>query len=302
MRRLVTPLLIAALFGLAAPALVQAASAATAAPLPTVKGGFNQTPTITFPTSAPSTTLQFEYLHRGTGPKAVKNELLATNYVGQIWRGKVFDSSFARKQLGSFPIGTGELIAGLDKSLVGVPLGSRVLIVIPPAEGYGSKGDSSAGITGKDTIVFVVDVVYAYGKTALSQANPVVLHNSEGGITVIPKGNLEPTVKIASSATKPTSVGFYELAAGTGPRVTAGLVILQFVQDTWTGAVDTSTWRLGYPFGANIGNASSPIIFDDLIGLNIGSRVLYELPYEASLGGPFALVAEVVAEPHDGQA
>jgi peptidylprolyl isomerase len=242
------------------------------------------------------------YLHRGTGPKVVARQLLVANYMGQIWRGKVFDSSFARKQLSAFPIGIDEVIPAWDKGLVGVPLGSRVLLIVPPVDGYGTKGDSTAGITGKDTIVFVIDLVAAYSKSSLAQSNPVVLHNAEGGVSVVAKGGAQPTIKIAKNTTKPTSVGFYELAAGTGPKITAGVVVLQFLEDTWTGGVYVSTWKLGVPFGDDIGNATDPVIFDDLIGLNVGSRVLFDLPYESTLGGPYALVAEVVAQPHDGAA
>ena len=43
--------------------------------------------------------------------------------------------------------------------LVGVPVGSRVMLSLPPADGYGSAGNESAGIKGTDTLVFVVDIV-----------------------------------------------------------------------------------------------------------------------------------------------
>ena len=41
------------------------------------------------------------------------------------------------------------------------PSFSRVLLVIPPKDGYGSAGSSAAGINGTDTLVFVVDIVDA---------------------------------------------------------------------------------------------------------------------------------------------
>jgi peptidylprolyl isomerase len=46
---------------------------------------------------------------------------------------------------------------------VGVPYGSRVLIVAPPESGYGAGGNPQAGITGDDTLVFVVDLVERVG-------------------------------------------------------------------------------------------------------------------------------------------
>jgi peptidylprolyl isomerase len=299
MRRLATPFLIAALVLIGGTGLIANAASASTTALPSVVGGFNQTPKISFPKSAPPTALKVSYLHRGNGAKVVAGELLVANYLGQIWGGKVFDSSFSREQLSAFPIGVGQVIPGWDKGLVGVPLGSRVLLIVPPADGYGSSGNSTAGITGKDTLVFVIDVVDAYGKSALAQANPVVLHMKEGGVSVAAKGNTQPTITIAKKTATPTSVGFYELAAGTGPKITAGLVVLQLIQDDWTGALVASTWKLGSPFGANIGIKGTPSIFDGLVGLNVGSRVLLDLP-KISTGGPYAVVAEVVLEPHDG--
>ena len=58
-------------------------------------------------------------------------------------------------------IGEGQVIPGWDTGLVGQTVGSRVMLVIPPADGYGSAGDSQAGIKGTDTLVFVVDILAA---------------------------------------------------------------------------------------------------------------------------------------------
>ncbi len=45
---------------------------------------------------------------------------------------------------------------------MGQTIGSQVLLVIPPADGYGTSGNSQAGISGTDTLVFVVDLLDAY--------------------------------------------------------------------------------------------------------------------------------------------
>lgn len=58
-------------------------------------------------------------------------------------------------------IGAGQLIPGFDEGLVGQTVGSRVLLVIPPDKGYGTAGNSQAGISGTDTLVFVVDILAA---------------------------------------------------------------------------------------------------------------------------------------------
>ena len=53
------------------------------------------------------------------------------------------------------------MIAGWDEGLVGKTVGSQVLLVVPPDKGYGTSGNESAGITGTDTLVFVVDILDA---------------------------------------------------------------------------------------------------------------------------------------------
>jgi FKBP-type peptidyl-prolyl cis-trans isomerase len=134
--------------------------------LPTVtppKSGSTAGPTISVNTKATAPkALQVKTLITGTGAKVKSGQDLAVQYTGVIWRtGKVFDSSWSRNQPFTTVIGEGQVIKGWDTGLVGQTVGSRVLLVIPPAEGYGSAGASSAGIKGTDTLVFVVDILAA---------------------------------------------------------------------------------------------------------------------------------------------
>ena len=120
-------------------------------------------PTIKIPakTTAPKT-LQVKPLIKGTGAVVKAGQDIAVQYTGVIWRtGKVFDSSWARNTPLTTVIGEGQVIKGWDTGLVGQTVGSRVLLVIPPADGYGSAGASQAGINGTDTLVFVVDILAA---------------------------------------------------------------------------------------------------------------------------------------------
>jgi peptidylprolyl isomerase len=84
------------------------------------------------------------------------------HYTGVIWdSGKTFDSSWDRGAPVDFAIGQGQVIAGWDAGLVGQTVGSQVLLVIPPDQGYGERGQPDAGISGTDTLVFVVDILDA---------------------------------------------------------------------------------------------------------------------------------------------
>ena len=108
-------------------------------------------------------------LVKGTGPAVAKGQTVVSQYVGAIWRtGKVFDSSWSRGTPFGFTIGAtpSQVITGWDKGLIGQTVGSRVMLVVPPAEGYGKTGSSQAGIKGTDTLVFVVDILGAVSPTS----------------------------------------------------------------------------------------------------------------------------------------
>ncbi len=132
--------------------------------LPTVSAKAGSAPTLTFPSSSPPSGLVTTTLIKGSGPKIVKGDYVIAQYVGYIWRTKkVFGSSWASDSPFGFVIGASpeQVIPGWDKGLVGQTVGSRVMLSIPPAEGYGSAGQSQAGIKGTDTLVFVVDIIDA---------------------------------------------------------------------------------------------------------------------------------------------
>ena len=84
-----------------------------------------------------------------------------------IWStGKEFDSSWTsgtpiegNLEVASADNGGQGLIAGWVKGLAGQKVGSQVLLVIPPADGYGAEGAPQAGISGTDTLVFVIDLL-----------------------------------------------------------------------------------------------------------------------------------------------
>ena len=54
---------------------------------------------------------------------------------------------------------SGSLLPGLETALEGKKMGSRVLAVLPPKYGYGAQGNTEVGVTGTDTLVFVVDMI-----------------------------------------------------------------------------------------------------------------------------------------------
>jgi peptidylprolyl isomerase len=130
--------------------------------LPTVKLADNGAPTITLPKADPPKELIVQPLITGKGPKVNQGQTITVHYTGVKWPGgEVFDSSWDKGKTAQFPIGVGNVIPGWDAGLVDQPVGSQVLLVIPPDQGYGKDGQPGAGISGTDTLVFVVDILDA---------------------------------------------------------------------------------------------------------------------------------------------
>lgn len=120
-------------------------------------------PTMTVPKTAPPGGLQVKTLIQGTGPQVQTNQLVVFHDIGQTWRdGHVFEASRKDGRPDSVVVGARQMIAGWDRAVIGRPVGSRILVVIPPKDGYGSKGHPSAGIKSGDTLAFVIDILAAY--------------------------------------------------------------------------------------------------------------------------------------------
>lgn len=119
-------------------------------------------PTITKPTDAPPPALVAQVLIKGEGPAVQAGQTVVVQYTGMVWAsGVVFDQSWGKSGPVDFEVGSGKLITGFDEGLVGQTVGSRVLLVIPPDKGYGANGNPNAGISGTDTLIFVVDILAA---------------------------------------------------------------------------------------------------------------------------------------------
>ena len=138
--------------------------------LPTVTAHPGSAPTVKIPSTPPPKKLIVKTLIKGSGPPTAKGQTIVTQYVGVNWRtGKAFDSSWSRMQPFGFTLDAkpAQIIPAWDKGLLGVPVGSRVMLIVPPADGYGKQGNSAAHIKPTDTLVFVVDVVGAVGKQTI---------------------------------------------------------------------------------------------------------------------------------------
>jgi FKBP-type peptidyl-prolyl cis-trans isomerase len=93
----------------------------------------------------------------GTGAEAKAGDTLSIHYRGTLDNGTEFDSSKGRDTL-DFTLGAGELIKGMDAGLVGMKVGGKRRIRIPPDQGYGAQGVPGL-IPPHSVLVFEVELV-----------------------------------------------------------------------------------------------------------------------------------------------
>jgi peptidylprolyl isomerase len=252
--------------------------------LPKVSGSYGDKPTVKVTKGEkPAAKLQTTVLKEGDGPKVGVGDLLVADYLGSIYRsGKVFDNSYDRKAPAAFPLksGQGGVIPGWVHALKGQRMGSRVLMVLPPKEGYGAQGNPQAGIKGTDSLVFVVDLIARYGAKAGSPAPKPVTGLSTDLPKVTGDWGSEPTVTVPKGTTPPKKPTTTVLATGSGPKVAKGnLLVVQYKALSWEGKELSKTWGALGPQGVPVGAADGqPNPFDLLLGTPVGSRVLLTLP------------------------
>jgi FKBP-type peptidyl-prolyl cis-trans isomerase len=253
---------------------------ATRPPSIAVSGAFGTKPTVTIPKIDPPASLQAKHLISGRGTLVAKGDLAVADLTAYTWAGTATKKISALSTGQPQPLTVGSTIPGLDKSLEGSRVGSRLLITIPPKEGFGSKGDSSLGVSGKDTLLFVVDVLGSYQKTAGAHGTHEAVKTT--GLPTIGTSSpgTAPPVHIPSTA-PPTTLQVQTLIQGTGPVVKKGkLLVAQYEGVIWrTGKVFDSSWKRSAPSGFQI--ATGQVItgwVDGLVGKRVGSRVLLVVP------------------------
>ena len=126
---------------------------------PTVELDDTGRPTITLPSGEPPADLQLAVLKEGSGEIVQPGSDVVVHYVGLNWNtNEIFDESWERGAPATF--NTAQVIPGFTAALEGQKVGSQVIVVIPPDQGYGPQGgNDQAGIGAEDTLVFVVDIL-----------------------------------------------------------------------------------------------------------------------------------------------
>jgi peptidylprolyl isomerase len=255
-----------------------------------VSGTFDKTPKVTIPDEKPSSNLVYSTPIKGTGAKLVSGDYTLANVTIYKWSGTkstLLDSTYSSyAQLIPSDLG----LPGLATALKNATLGSRVIAVLPPKYAYGSNGNSEIGVSGSDTLVWVLDLLQQFSPDAAATGTRV----SQGG------GNLPtvsfpligdaPTVTIPKNS-PPTKLSVTTLIKGSGPKLALGdTVVAQYVGVNWrTKKVFSESWSSSaeapsQPFSFQLGGQVITGWNDGLPGVRVGSRVMLVIPPELGYG------------------
>jgi len=116
-------------------------------------------PPIGRPSGTPPSSLKVRDIVKGNGAVAKTGKTVSVQYVGIAYStGKQFDASWDRRKPFEFKLGAGMVIPGWDKGVVGMKVGGRRQLIIPPALAYGASGQPPA-IGPNETLVFDIDLL-----------------------------------------------------------------------------------------------------------------------------------------------
>ena len=254
--------------------LLVAGCAATSPPSsPTVTGRFGSDPVISIPNGRPDGKLEVSTVIQGHGPVVRPKDYVLLNVEGKVWAGnRLVVDSFTDRQPQGLPLSTA---MPAWRRLAGQRVGSRVMMVVPPRDGFGPGGNPQANIMGSDTLVFVFDVVDTMSRSQAATGRPVPYRSGAVHVTSARR------VSVARGATPPATLRSVVLRRGSGPEIVNGdTVVVQYTGVVWrTGKVFDSSWTRGFPEAFVLGSGQVLAGWEQgLGGRTVGSRVLLTVP------------------------
>ena len=124
---------------------------------PAVTLAENGAPSITPVSGAAPDEFGVSTLIKGAGAVVGSTDIVTVHYSGWLWDGTAFDSSWTRGEPAQFSLE--QVVPGFTKAIAGQTVGSQVVAILPPADGYGASGSSP--IPPNSTLIFVVDILAA---------------------------------------------------------------------------------------------------------------------------------------------
>ena len=214
-------------------------------------------PTITAPDGPAPQDLVTTDVTIGEGAELQSGQLAVVDYIGANYsNGVVFDASYGRAPF-SVKIGEGKVIKGWDQGLVGMRVGGRRQLVIPPDLAYGDQSQGDIGPN--ETLIFLVDL-----RAALSRPKPQPAPDpvTELKITDVTEGSGDRAVESGDTV----NVQYVGVLGGSGEEFDA-------------------SWDRGEPFSFEVGAGRVIAGWDQgLIGMKLGGRRRLVIPGDLAYG------------------
>ncbi|MFK4147810.1 FKBP-type peptidyl-prolyl cis-trans isomerase [Streptomyces sp. NPDC004065] len=260
-------------------------------PLPAITAGtkFGEKPTVAKGSGEPSKDLAVKTVIAGRGAAVAENDFIQAHYLGQIWStAKVFDNSYDRKSPLLIQLAQGGIIDGWRYGLAGKKTGSRVQMAVPPTWGYGPQGNAQAGISGTDTLVFVIDLIDRFNTRSSAKGKPVPQTDKSLPTVGTNTDGKAPEVKIPAKTAPPKKLVSAYVLEGDGPVVKAGQTVLcQFAGVVWeSGKTFESTYQQGRLSQFALPQMEQIVkgLAQGVTGKKVGSRVLIVVPPDLAYG------------------
>lgn len=192
------------------------------------------------------TGLKVEDVKVGTGPAAKAGDIMTMMYRGTFTSGKVFDESAGRAPF-VFRLGSGQVIKGWDQGLVGIKVGGKRKLTIPPELAYGSK--QRGPIPANSTLLFEVEALRIDSPNAVAK------------------------------------IEIKELKKGTGAVVTNTSAVQVQYRGTFLNGVEFDKSKEGSPFAFSMGQGMVIAGFEQgLLGMKEGGRRKVTIPFKLGYG------------------
>jgi len=263
-----------------------------------VIGEAGKKPALEIPSSAAPTATSVEVLRAGDGAAVAKGDVLIADYLGQTWApadGKVnvFDNSYDRGQPAGFPIGVGAVVKGWDNTLVGQKVGSRVLLAITPADGYGATASADNKLGGQ-TLVFVIDIKSTIKGDGVATGTAVSAVPAGFPVVTSASGKRPEIASVKGVKAADTPASTLLLKGGGDPIDAKKQLVLQYLQtDVATGKQTQRTWEAQQP---QVVPAQSVLgLVTALKDQSVGSRAVVVTAQEASSPAQI-LVVDVIGQ------
>lgn len=277
------------LTGCTAPAPEPEATAGASSDLVEVGGDFGERPRVDFPTPVTPETTQCTEVIEGDGERLVEGQQALVGLA--VYNGATGEDiqviGFDDEEPVPVLLGANTL-PGLSKGLSCASEGSRVVVVVPPADAFGEEGNASLGIGAEDSLVVVFDVHEAF--LARANGTPQVTRDGFPAVVTAPDGR--PGITVPDE--EPFETTEVEvLKRGHGEEVESGdQVLVHYTGVGWEdGTVLDSTWQQGGPTAIVVGEDAaaqgSPAFAESLEGLTVGSQVGIAVPADEA-GNPAA--------------